>query len=919
MSRPFTRRYVTTLALAVAAGFLGLIAGLLLRHRNAVWNGDELYQSVNFLLYYSRSVRSALLSLLQGRGFSFPSYTLHVGYGADVFVLLGGVLTDVFSLPSILCPGRYIEYCYVGLILLRLEFCAFAFSYYCLRRGNAYGPALVASLCYAFSGALAFAGALRHPNFLTTAAFFPLVMAGIDRVFDDESPRLFVVAMTLQLLASTYFSYMVCLAMLLYCLLRYFGGSRQRSPRDFFLLVGRFVFLLALSFAISGVTLMPRVATLLSQKRLGLKRPATVLYSMLDYLRIPTDVIGATTNNEEFFFGALGVALVLVFLACRKGFRRRTWNVCAICLVGTLAGMCIPWIGKAFNGFSYPTFRWMFVSGFCCSYVVCLTVPVLSEATEGQLRTVRILAAVFAAVALLSAFLVGPISSRVAIGIAVFLLVAGAFVPACAKVPRERVAPLLACLALVGVTSSSMLLCARWGGDYASKFLHVRSVHRIMSSKSYAAALDECDEEGLYRFSARKGYGPMRNASLNSDSCAIDFYKSNYNQAVDDFRSELGLSDDYFNFRFLGSDSRLAVEGLTGSRYFVAEREAAAFAPYGYELAYESAGGYDVWRSSHCLPLAFSTSAVMCRSAYERLSMSEKQEALLQGCVIEDDEAAGYRQVAPKLSSRRVSCTLEGGPGVQVGDGRVVVTDQGAQLSLRFEGLPDSETYLQLVGLDYEVLLPSELARARGTYDEGANYAKLDSLATTPEECRIRVVGEYNRRTLLFGTKIHPQYGGKHDWLVNLGYAHDAPTSLVLEFSHVGVYRFEDLSVVFQPVEPVADSLDALAEDGSEDVTFDGRTVTAHFDAREDGSLAVFTIPYSQGWVASVDGMPAAVVQADTAVLAVPLGGRGVHEVSLEFSSPGVREGGLVSLAGLAVGLMALVCGPRLARRRANR
>ena len=53
---------------------------------------------------------------------------------------------------------------------------------------------------------------------------------------------------------SVYFSYWTCFLFLGYCLIRYFFGPRERSAKDFALLVGRFVVYIAIAYCIRAIT-----------------------------------------------------------------------------------------------------------------------------------------------------------------------------------------------------------------------------------------------------------------------------------------------------------------------------------------------------------------------------------------------------------------------------------------------------------------------------------------------------------------------------------------------------------------------------------------------------------------------------------------------------------------------------------------
>ena len=64
------------------------------------------------------------------------------------------------------------------------------------------------------------------------------------------------------------------------------------------------------------------------------------------------------------------------------------------------------------------------------------------------------------------------------------------------------------------------------------------------------------------------------------------------------------------------------------------------------------------------------------------------------------------------------------------------------------------------------------------------------------------------------------------------------------------------------------------------------------------------SIPYSDGWNAKVDGKEVELLQADTAFMAVKVDS-GLHNIVLEYETPYLKYGVLVSIAGV-VGFVAL-------------
>jgi uncharacterized membrane protein YfhO len=93
-------------------------------------------------------------------------------------------------------------------------------------------------------------------------------------------------------------------------------------------------------------------------------------------------------------------------------------------------------------------------------------------------------------------------------------------------------------------------------------------------------------------------------------------------------------------------------------------------------------------------------------------------------------------------------------------------------------------------------------------------------------------------------------------------------------------------------------------------------SVSAVVDAARPG-LFVVSQSWSPGWTASVDGHAAPVVRADALVLGVPIPA-GEHRLRLEYHTPGLRAGGVIS-GSTVLGFFLVPALLRLRAKRAGR
>jgi uncharacterized membrane protein YfhO len=94
--------------------------------------------------------------------------------------------------------------------------------------------------------------------------------------------------------------------------------------------------------------------------------------------------------------------------------------------------------------------------------------------------------------------------------------------------------------------------------------------------------------------------------------------------------------------------------------------------------------------------------------------------------------------------------------------------------------------------------------------------------------------------------------------------------------------------------------------------SFGNRRLEAHCDAEQPG-LAVFNEQYDQGWSATVDDQPTAVLRANLSMRALWLS-PGAHHIVMQYRAPGLRTSAvLTTLSVLA--LLGLAFLPRRKQR----
>ena len=906
--------YYIGLFVAVIAIYVGSNAAMIAVGRDCLWHvdGQPLYMS--YLAWEGQQLRAAWDAFISGGPVEVPFFTYSVGYGADAPLIMTAFLNDPLNLLSIFFPVENTITCFTIEIIVRMMLAGVTFSLYCFSRGHGRAQTGVAAVAYICCGYILFWGLLRHPKFINWAILFPLVLQGTDRIFKGKGPVMFILSMAMQFFLSIYYGYMTCFALLAYCLIKYFLTPRNRSVGDFVKLVALFAFSLVVAFCIGGLFSLPQVLTLLSQERATSGAYVPLLHSLVYYIRIPAELVGGDVRIRGYVMGAYILLTMIVFIVYRKRFERNVWLPWFLGLLLCFCGALVPAVGSLFNGRGYPTDRWMLIMGFVAAYIVCLTVPHMPKLEQLDWKRVGIgtaiiavLAAGYAAVQLMTS---NGIQGAIWPLAMTLVFVAGYFIVR-ALVKRNS-SPSYSCLVGViliigGVTLTCGFYNTPLGETYGAHFPRYGVTAKELTTDSPAAPIAALDDDGIFRHSYPRVYGGMKNSSLVSGTMAVDYYSSMYNQRVDDFRQELGISDHHLNYSFVGSDSRLAIEKLTGVKYFVISKEDDKWrVPYGFKNANADYGEYEVYETPDPVGLAFAQDAYITHEEYDKLSMVEKSEALLAAAVVNDNaNVEGLAHAAVETTAKEVPYEIVKQENLVFDEGVVHVKQKQAKVKLRFKGLAKCETGLCITGLDFAGYDPIKQNEVLGKESGLTTYLK--QLAwSDPAGYTVTLESGGRDKRITPVTSKAIGYGGKVDWTMNLGYSEKGFTEATLTFSKPGDYTFKSLAIVCQPIKPVVELSKALADRNLDDLELHTNGLSASMEVADDKPhLAVFTVAYSKGWSATVDGQPAELLNVDTAFMGVKVEGEGRHVIELSYITPGVVEGiyltvvGLLMLAGI--------------------
>ena len=418
--------------------------------------------------------------------------------------------------------------------------------------------------------------------------------------------------------------------------------------------------------------------------------------------------------------------------------------------------------------------------------------------------------------------------------------------------------------------------------------------------------MEATGDEGYFRIQ-EIDVSSMTNSALNRRVSIPSRYFSLLNNGISEFLQEM-----YYNttldYRFTGGENRGIMDALMSVKYYVVKNGSEERLPFNYKNKAAEAETYDgiasAYKADVCLPLGYSYDSVIPREVFEGLSAEERQEAMLEGAVV--DEEIGFKQTSLTFSSESVLENIKVEEGnVDILEGGFKVKNDMSVLKLTLDGRGNSETYVVVKGLRFSDI-PLKEMYSREEWEALTPYTRAqirsEKESNTPissAEMRFGVnKGDYTDKIIYF-TPHHMSYTGHNNYIVNMGYNEEGLKELYLFFPDAGYYSFERFDVICQGIDGIDEKLEKLSVEAFQDIVMENNTISGRAELKRD-KFMVFSIPYSKGWRAFVDGEELKLLPANIMFMGVRLSA-GEHDIVLKYETPYLRLGAYLTLLGFAM------------------
>lgn len=847
--------------------------------RTFVWEDDGWEQHYKALVYYAKYMRSIVRELLYNHQFILPEWNFAFGEGNDILQTLHYyVIGDPFAVFSILVPTRFLWIYYDFMILLRLYLSGIAFSCLCFYTKKNIGryAVMAGALSYAFCF-WAILNVNRHPLFLNPMLYFPLIILGVEKILREGKCYLLIVSVFFAAITNFYYFYNIVLLTVAYVTVRLITKYKTdlKSMLNVLLRIsGGSV----LGTAMSGIILLPVTFSFLNDRRMDSGHIWHLVYP-LSYYRELLGVFFSGGGAENYWL-CMGYAAPVILVIFLLFVRKKQYRLLKVCFFVCLAIILFPALGQLLNGMSYMSNKWSWAFALLCTYIFSVMWSELMNIRREEAIKLALIFSIYFLLLLVLKYRTKLFFAYIGITY-IFLFVIFPFRQKSLQKETlwkqwKQTAAFALVIIAIGLVSFDKN--APVAGNYVQEALYAKDVtERLMLTEAnavqQAAAVD--DAVDFYRYSGRS---LTNNAGALYNLSSTNYFWTISNPAVSSFRSTMELREPIMNC-YEGYDDRTTLITLSSVKYFVVPDNRHRPIPYGFTYVEgASSSNYEVYRNENALPISYVYDTIISEDRWNELSSVEKQEAMLQSVLL-----TGYdgetQDGAVDCSSRSLDYFIEyNDTGVTLEDYGFVVTSEKSSVTINFDGLADSETYFVISGLDF---------------DGDSNRANLRLKSSSGVS-----------KTLNYYTEDYSYYYDRHDFAVNLGYTEEAATSITITFSKAGVYSFDSIEVICQPMDGYMEQVASLTKTGLKNVGIGTDTICGNISLDRPQVLC-FSVPYSAGWTAYVDGEETTLYQANIKNMALLLDA-GDHDVKLVYHTPYLRMGAGLSAAGF-MGFLALL------------
>lgn len=834
-------------------------------NRVFVFKTDGIEQHLSALIYYGKYLRNIISEFIYNHKIAISLWDFSLGYGSDVFNTLHYyVIGDPFALLSVFVPVRYTEVLYCALCILRAYTCGIVFYFFSISKNNDKFSSVIGALNYSFCGYVLYYG-VRHPYFINALIFLPLIMIGIDKIFENKRPTFYIVAVAMAAISNFYFFYIICILMVIYAVFEYFYIFKKLEWKNVINMFLKFAGYFFTGIFIASFMLIPVIYATLNASRMGNDSKILMFYDGISYYIKLFAGFVTTNNSVGLIFGFISLSVpIIILLFLRK--KQNTVIKIAYLFVFLLLSLRI--VGTIMNGFSYSSLRYCFILSILVSFTIAKILPEIRYMVKREKCIVSFISILYASA---SSAILNKVNVKTS---ALIVIITVVFIVVLADKEKYKNIFNIFVLAItcLSIAKNAYLYYSMDAENYIQKNCIPSAIDSI-TDYSQLNVIKEIKDNSFYRSEAEDS---VLNTATAVGIPSTAYYYSLINNNISKFMDEQGNMLSSMSYKIFDMGKRSILESIFSVKYYVTAEGNAGKLPYGFNSKVLSKNGYAVYQNDNFIPFGFTYSTLIRKSEYDDLTLVDRQYSLLQGAVVDGEYNSSLQYVSVDSTSKKCDYKILSSEKIKISGNKIIVKKAKSKIKMEISGVNNSELYLNFKGFKF--------SNAKGKSGK-AGFAVLDESGEVVE-------------TFLVRNLDNKFYSGTKDYCINTGYIQERDKAIItLQFNNTGTYEFDSMSFQSQPLEQFTKYTQKLKESYLNDIEFDVNRIYGNINI-DDNKMLCLSIPYTSGWTAYVNGEKKDTVQIATMFTGIELE-KGTNNIELRYFTPGLRLGICLSIMGL--------------------
>lgn len=804
---------------------------------------------------------SSFFSLVREKITSFGSlsYSDSVGMGSGLIPLIAYYLCSPYNIIALIFPRAWLTEAIALIEILKITSAGATFAIFCrgvFKKENY--TTVAVSIAYALSAY--FIAYSWDVMWLDCLVLLPLIVYGLEKVMRGENPLLYSITLGLAITTNYYIGYMVCIFMVLWFIMRMLesGGQYDSVPvkdkvAQWLKKIVRFGWTSIVGGMLSMWILIPTAISLreTSGAEDQFAREVTSNFDFWDifsrtlYGMPPTE---RGDNLPNVYCSILAVLMISVFMLCRQ-IRLRT-RVCFGGLLGVLVMlMANNFTNFAFHGFHFPN-DLPYRNSFLVSFVMlAIAVQALDKIRQLERETIFKAFAIVAAMLVIEQKIGDP--SYISMSLSLVFLIVYALVIGCVPMFKftktNTTATVLLAVTFLEITTNSSYMIRQLNSNEIFTDRE-NFVYDYNINKAAVSYVEEINTDG-----SRMEILPRKTCNDNAlyDYSGLTVFASSNAKATTTLMGKLGYAINGVNSYIYNSYVPL-VDSILNLRYVAFNHDIGSHAQLSYiDSVTDGSGNYRyIYQNTMALARGFTVDNDI---VYWNSGNTEKYENPFD---VQNKLVEYAANCAPVYTMLPPSVESEEGMTVEFNDTYFYADCAGDTGSFTAAVVKENEsqTYIYV-----DCRAASEINVSVGN----------SSWSVTPYEPYIIDLGK-----LAVGD------------IVRVTLTADSTCS-----GNIFIAEMDN--------EALVSAITALGHNQLNVTEFKDGYVKGNISA--DGDCVMFTsIPYNDGWTATVDGKKVEIITIGDALLGIRLTG-GNHEVTLEYHTEGFPLGIMFTVLGIVL------------------